>query len=423
MTQRQEVLDGNPVSFAEALDRSDDILHKIDLPDKQRKFKDFLTDHKKEIEGLVKLHRNSRDADMLKSSGWTYGRHSVCIPVRVKSNPTTIHSIFRVPLPYRVGEERRPGNADEKVRCEVATYLWIRENCPEIPIPHLYGYGFQRGGSFVDHAEFEPNERSRWRTGQRFPRWFGRPPKLPFVERESPNQFGIAYMVVDEITKGNKLSDLLDAILDVPYRRKNFFDDLADIMLRLRSAPMDRIGSLTVREDTVSIANRPFTKHLAAWDSEGIPTIPREETFKTVESYIMALLECHDNAIRRQGNAIRHLADGQSQLSNILMMRALFNQFTDKRYRKGPFVLTLTNLTTHNIMVDRHGHITSLINLNWACSLPVEMLTPPYWLVDLAADDIDYANLIDDFLDSLRAREKVFPDYHHDSNAASLPAI
>lgn len=227
-------------------------------------------------------------------------------------------------------------------------------------------------------------------------------------------------MVVDEVTKGNKLSDLLDAILDVPYRRKNFFDDLADIMLRLRSAPMDRIGSLTVRDETVRIANRPFTKHLAAWDSEGIPTIPREETFKTVESYIMALLECHDNAIRRQGNAIRHLADGQSQLSNILMMRALFNQFTDKRYRKGPFVLTLTNLTTHNIMVDRHGHITSLINLNWACSLPVEMLTPPYWLVDLAADDIDYANLINDFLDSLRAREKVFPDYHHDSNAAVM---
>jgi len=134
----------------------------------------------------------------------------------------------------------------------------------------------------------------------------------------------------------------------------------------------------------------------------------------------MALLECHDNAIRRQGNAIRHLTDGQSQLSNILMMRALFNQFTDKRYRKGPFVLTLTNLTTHNIMVDRHGHITSLINLNWACSLPVEMLTAPYWLVDLAADDIDYANLINDFLDSLRAREKVFPDYHHDSNAAVM---
>lgn len=156
MTHRQELLDGNPVSFAEAVDRSDDILHKIDLPDKQRKFKDYLTDHKKEIEGLVRLHRNSRYADMSESSGWMYGRHSVCIPVCV-NNTRRENCVFRVPLPYRVGEDREYGNAyekaDEKVRCDVATYLWLRKNCPEIPIPHLYGYGFRQVGPVSAHKK------------------------------------------------------------------------------------------------------------------------------------------------------------------------------------------------------------------------------------------------------------------------------
>jgi len=41
-----------------------------------------------------------------------------------------------------VGEETFPGNADEKLRCEAATYIWIQENYPDIPIPQLWGFAF-----------------------------------------------------------------------------------------------------------------------------------------------------------------------------------------------------------------------------------------------------------------------------------------
>jgi hypothetical protein len=34
---------------------------------------------------------------------------------------------------------------DEKLRCEVATYSWIHQNCPMVPIPCLYGFGFPDG--------------------------------------------------------------------------------------------------------------------------------------------------------------------------------------------------------------------------------------------------------------------------------------
>lgn len=53
--------------------------------------------------------------------------------------------MIRLPLPYRIGENRCPGNADEKVRCEVETYTWVKENCPTVPIPHLYGFGLSMG--------------------------------------------------------------------------------------------------------------------------------------------------------------------------------------------------------------------------------------------------------------------------------------
>lgn len=228
------------------------------------------------------------------------------------------------------------------------------------------------------------------------------------------------YMFIDRAARGRKLSDVIDMLAE-RENRVNFLSDLADIMLQLRSKPMHRIGSLTVRDGKVNVANRPLTQQQAAWDNEGIPTISRGETFDTVESYITALLECHDNAIRCQENAIRNLGDGQSQLSNILMMRALSNQFIGKRYRKGPFILTLTNLQPHNIWVRNNGHIQYLIDLDWACSLPVEMMTPPYWLVDLAAsNDPDFGTLTNDFLNILQEREHLFPDYRHDSIASVM---
>lgn len=53
--------------------------------------------------------------------------------------------MIRFALPHRVGEEACPGNGDEKVNCEAGTYAWIQEDCPDIPIPHMYGFGLSTG--------------------------------------------------------------------------------------------------------------------------------------------------------------------------------------------------------------------------------------------------------------------------------------
>lgn len=78
---------------------------------------------------------------------WLHGSFNVCIPIYINNSEQSLPARmgFRVPLPYKVGEEALPGNAEEKVRSEAATYIWIRENCPDIPIPKLRGFGVPGG--------------------------------------------------------------------------------------------------------------------------------------------------------------------------------------------------------------------------------------------------------------------------------------
>jgi hypothetical protein len=48
-------------------------------------------------------------------------------------------------MPHMLAESAYPGTVDEKIGYEVATYAWLQENCPDIPIPHLWGFGFTDG--------------------------------------------------------------------------------------------------------------------------------------------------------------------------------------------------------------------------------------------------------------------------------------
>ena len=62
---------------------------------------------------------------------WIFSSFNVCIPVYINP-PSNALVLIRILLPYKLGEAKYPGNVDEKLRCEVASYLWIHENCLEI---------------------------------------------------------------------------------------------------------------------------------------------------------------------------------------------------------------------------------------------------------------------------------------------------
>ncbi|KAF1953794.1 hypothetical protein CC80DRAFT_450310, partial [Byssothecium circinans] len=149
----------------------------------------------------------------------------------------------------------------------------------------------------------------------------------------------------------------------------------------------------------------------------GVPTnIARDQTYLTADEYLLDLLACHDNRIQYHPNSVLHESDGESQLSALTIMRSIVRHFASRDFNHGPFVLTLTDLYHTNIFVDSEWHITKIIDLEWACVRPAEMLRPPHWLTDRDVDDIngedleEYCTELDEFMEIFEAEENRFAD-------------
>lgn len=84
---------------------------------------------------------------------WRHGSFNFVIPVCVNyTHPKRV--IYRIPLPFGVGGSRYPGNVDGKLRCGAAAYILIQENCLDVPIPKLWGFGFTDGSNMSRHPFF-----------------------------------------------------------------------------------------------------------------------------------------------------------------------------------------------------------------------------------------------------------------------------
>jgi hypothetical protein len=231
-------------------------------------------------------------------------------------------------------------------------------------------------------------------------------------------------MIISNINKGRQISDhSLETLLEDKTRRQTLFGDLARIILTLNRTDFPRIGSLTLNnEGVISLTNRSLTPRLQILENEGIPTTPRNSVYQAVESYLLDLLQCHDNRIYHQPNAIHDTEDGQEQLAALTMMRALLPQFISRAHRHGPFRLTLTDLQPGNIFVNEEWHITAIIDLDFAPVLPVELQTPVYWLTGRTIDDIEHGERleifetrINEYISAFEEQEKKdkFSDFSH----------
>lgn len=134
------------ITLSEALDEEVDIIEKLSYPEKRLDFCCHLQSHANEIETIVSHHLRI-PGDSCRASWvneWIHGSFNVCIPIYVDGQKNIM---TRFPLPYKIGESSHPGNAEEKLRCEAATYIWIQSHCPSIPIPRLWGFAFPSGPS------------------------------------------------------------------------------------------------------------------------------------------------------------------------------------------------------------------------------------------------------------------------------------
>lgn len=234
----------------------------------------------------------------------------------------------------------------------------------------------------------------------------------PYVPHDRCHLLDLGYLVLEHIDNGKMLSETWEEHRYNSKRRANLFRHLSRIMLRLAKLPLPKIGSWTMDDRGIlKLANRPLTLLLHQLENAEISTeIPRDRTYTSVEPYLLDLIACQDNRIRYQPNSIHHQRDGEKQLAALTAMRALLPKLTDRRFREGPFIYSLTDLHQSNIFVDDDWHITSIIDLEWACARPIEMLGPPDWLSGRSLEEItfhfdEFASLHDEFMDAFEREE------------------
>lgn len=105
-------------------------------------------------------------------------------------------------------------------------------------------------------------------------------------------------------------------------------------------------------------------------------------------------------------------------------MRAILPRFISREYRSGPFFLTLTDLHQSNILVDDEWNIISLIDLEWAVPMPVEIgLLPPYWLSGRAVDDLEHGDALGEFNEVINELMDVFEEVEFDSEKIARTRI
>jgi hypothetical protein len=134
------------------LNQEEDYLLQLGFPEQRLDFFLSLYSNRDGIAQLASYHLGLGASETCQTGDiieWLNGSFNVCIPLYVskQGQDAERRALIRFPLPYKVGEFKNPGNVDEKLRCEAATFIWMHHHCPEVSIPQLWGFGLVGGQS------------------------------------------------------------------------------------------------------------------------------------------------------------------------------------------------------------------------------------------------------------------------------------
>lgn len=143
-----ELLGRGPVTLETALEEERNVLRWATYAPATEKLSQELWQERDAIAATVRHHLGLRPQDrctVLPRERWIRGGFNLCVFVEVASGSSARRIVFRVPMPHKLAETRFPGTVDEKVDSEVGAYVWVEEHCPEIRVPHLFGFGYMDG--------------------------------------------------------------------------------------------------------------------------------------------------------------------------------------------------------------------------------------------------------------------------------------
>ncbi|KAH6883891.1 hypothetical protein B0T10DRAFT_518425 [Thelonectria olida] len=390
MPDRLPVYGRPPITYLSAARKNYNALNELDyVPAIKKQYADLWA-QRGSIEALIRHHLGLGNQDactVLDVRLWKQGAFNVCVLVEVTSGNSTTKLIFRCPKPHRL-----VGIVDEKLSSEVGSYVWMQEKCSDVRIPHLFGFGFSDGRHFthVTHRPFYIRIlHSMWRSVYSL---FRLPILSQYVHNSTVPTIRTSYMLLEFIgsERAQMLSNTWEKHREDPERRQRLFHGMARIMLSLARIPQSRIGSFQFNNDgTVALANRYLSSSLAILENDGAPrTIQRNDLHCCTDSFVSDLLTFHDGRFLAQPNATFSENDCRGQMAVMALLRAMSHHYIKREYRNGPYVLALTDVNPSNIFVDDDWNVEYLIDLEWICALPPEMLEVPYWLTGCSIEEI-----------------------------------
>ncbi|RAH79844.1 hypothetical protein BO86DRAFT_449463 [Aspergillus japonicus CBS 114.51] len=364
------------ITYSAAKEIEANVLHSLSYWDQQSSYFEVLRRKSQLLETVVAHHLKlvPTSCRIAEPSKWLSGTF-VCIPIYENVNL---------------------GNADEKLLCEIGTYTWLQHNCPGVPIPQLHEYGLSTGQNFTALENLPFLTRSVEAVRRHILRFLGFPVPFKYVAHNSNsgNLLGVRYLLIDyiDVSRGRMLSASWNQGRHDPRLRMYLFRSLSDIMLVITRTPLPKIGSFIVDEKgCLRLRNRPLTLEIQDLENQHVPVdIPRDFTYSTIDSYVSDILAFHESRLRHQLNAVNNVQDDLFQMAGLTVMRAVRNLFFRPGLRRGTFYMSLTDLHQSNIFVNDDWNIRYLVDLEWACSPPAEMIHPPYRLTNQSVDAIDF---------------------------------
>jgi hypothetical protein len=162
------------------------------------------------------------------------------------------------------------------------------------------------------------------------------------------------------------------------------------VMLSLARIPQPRIGSFQFHTDcTIRLTNRPLTCTTIILENEGTPrTMQPSDTYTSTESFVSDIITMHDQRFLSNPNAAYDESDCRAEMASRSAIRALSHHYITRKARNGPCVLQVTDFHRSNMFVDDEWNITCLLDLEWVCALPADMLDVPYWLTGRAINKL-----------------------------------
>ncbi|TQV90424.1 Aminoglycoside phosphotransferase [Cordyceps javanica] len=395
-----------PITLSEAKLKSSNVMHALRFSLEKREFYARIERQRHLLSRTIAHHLNIDVARVTVSEqdAWIHGSFNLCVPALVdEASPV----LLRFPLPYRVEDVTSPGNADEKVRAEAATYAWIHDNCPDVPIPQLYGFGLSTKQQaslrfLISHTQVV------------FP-GICQPSQLVPHDAAHGTSLDVGYLLIQIIVTGRILSDSWSENCHDTRLQANLQRDIARVMLSLAAVgPLPCVGTFRIDDcGYLRLDNRPLSIESTKAENEGIPIhMHRRQTFTSVRDFVLSHIDIFSCRLLHQPNGTNSRDDACYQMASLAGARALFPQLFRHELDRGPFVFALTDLHRSNIIVDDDWNIVCIIDLEFACAWPVEFVQPPYWLGGEALDEVtiqSFKKLHEGFIEHIERREALLP--------------